>query len=87
VHECIQHGVSAWYERGCYTCLKVRGLAGGKLTRAEADFAGLYEPKRPSGGWHSPDLPAFEPDEPSTDDTEFLRGLMAVGQGQLEFLS
>ena len=37
--------------------------------------------------WHSPDLPAFEPDEPSTDDTEFLRGLVAVSQGQLDFLA
>jgi hypothetical protein len=45
-------------DHGCYVCLKVRGLAGGSFSRPEADFAGLYEPKRSTGGWHAPDLPA-----------------------------
>jgi hypothetical protein len=80
-----RRGMSA----GAARCLKVRGLAGGSLTRAEADFAGPYEPKRPSGGWHCPTSPrpGMDDDEPSADEDEFLRGLMAVGQDQLEFLA
>jgi len=47
--------------------------------------AGVTPPSR--DGWQAADLPAIDPVDPMPEDTEFLRGLMTVGRGQLEFLS